>query len=63
MAQQLNKDIFLLEEVIIDYKITEDFESLEETSLKDLLDLFENNGENKLLDLLGEKLVELRNKK
>ena len=63
MAQQLNKDIFLLEEVIIDYKITEDFESLEETSLKDLLDLFENNGENKLLDLLGEKLIELRNKR
>ena len=63
MAQQLNKDIFLLEEVIIDYKITEDFESLEETSLKDLLDLFENNVENKLLDLLGEKLIELRNKR
>ena len=60
---QLDKDIFLLEGIISDYKITENFESLEETSLKDLLDLFENNGENKLLDLLGEKLVELRNKK
>lgn len=60
---QLDKDIFLLEGIISDYKITENFESLEETSLKDLLDLFENNGENKLLDLLGEKLIELRNKK
>ncbi len=59
---QLDKDIFLLEEIIIDYKVTENFESLEETSLKDLLDLFENNGENKLLDLLGKKLIELRNK-
>lgn len=60
---QLDKDIFLLEGIISDYKITENFESLEETSLKDLLDLFENNGENKLLYLLGEKLIELRNKK
>lgn len=60
---QLDKDIFLLEEVISNYKVTKNFESLEETSLKDLLDLFENNGENKLLDLLGEKLIELRNKK
>ena len=60
---QLDKDIFLLEGIISDYKVTENFESLEETSLKDLLDLFENNGENKLLSLLGEKLTELRNKK
>lgn len=60
---QLDKDIFLLEGIISDYKITENFESLKETNLKDVLDLFENNGENKLLSLLGEKLIELRNKK
>ena len=55
--------IFFLEDIILDYKITNDYESLNELSLKTLLDLFENNDENKLLDLIRDKLEELRKEK
>lgn len=55
--------IFFLEDIILDYKVTNDYESLNELSLKTLLDLFENNDENKLLDLIRDKLEELRKEK
>ena len=62
--EELYNSIFFLEDIIEDYKITGDFESLEELSLKELLDIFdEPNGDNKLLNLISEKLEELRQKR